>query len=313
MDEKHPYRPFMPLSDSGIDRAGLRRSDADGLAVARRHEHVRVLLMRGGEPLAQPGRERAASLVWLGGAAFALSPAMEVFLGEDEDGAPLFALDMGNGFDLAASPIAGLGEFHDFRGAVQAMSPFEASAAATARALFEWHRNHGFCARCGAASHVAEAGWKRECPSCGREHFPRTDPVAIMLPVRDGQALLGRQAAWPAGMWSCLAGFIEPGESIEQGACREVLEEAGIEADPFDVRYLFSQPWPFPSSLMIGLIMGVETRDITVDPHELEDARWFTREEIVEMLEGRHPNAFCPPPLAVAHHIVRAWVEETAE
>jgi len=312
MDEKHPYRPLMPLSDSGIDRAGLRRSDADWLAQARRHDEVRVLLMCGGEPLTQPSG-RQARLLWLGEAAFTLSPAMEVFLGEDEDGAPLFALDMGASFDLGASPIAGLGPFQDFRGAVQAMSAFEASAAATARALFEWHRSHGFCARCGAPSRAVEAGWKRECPSCGREHFPRTDPVAIMLPTRDGQALLGRQAAWPPGMWSCLAGFIEPGESIEQGACRELLEEAGIEADPGSVRYLFSQPWPFPSSLMIGLLMGAETTDITVDPHELENARWFGRQEIMEMLEGRHPDAFCPPPLAVAHHIIRAWVEETAE
>jgi NAD+ diphosphatase len=315
MDERHPYRPFMPLSDAGIDRAGLRRSDADWLAGARGHEAVRVLVLRGGDPLAGEGGARAGEmsdgLVWLGVPAFGLGAEQELFLGVDEDGAPVFALDLAPGFNLDTSPVAGLGAFIPFRGAVQGMSAFDSGAAATARALFEWHRAHGFCARCGAPSEVVEAGWKRQCPACGREHFPRTDPVAIMLPAREGRVLLGRQASWPRGMWSCLAGFIEPGESIEQGACRELLEEAGIRADPRSVEYLFSQPWPFPSSLMIGLLMGAETTDITVDPHELEDARWFSRDEVVMMLEERHGEAWCPPPMAVAHHILRAWVAAT--
>ena len=318
MDEKQPYRLRIPLSDVDIDRAGHLRSDEEGLGAARRDSAVRVLLMQAGSPLCHPGgggkivRDSLAGpasggLIWLGGAAFGLGAQGEVFLGRDKDGDPVFAVDMPASFNVEQSPIAGLGEFMEFRGAVQGMTAFEASAAATARAIFEWHRGHGFCANCGAASEIVEAGWKRTCPSCGREHFPRTDPVAIMLAVSGDKALLGRQKSWPAGFWSCLAGFIEPGESIEQGAARELLEEAGIESDPDRAAYLFSQPWPFPSSLMIGLLIDATSEEITVDPNELEDARWFSRDEVALMVAGQHPDAFCPPPMAIAHHILKAW------
>ena len=154
---------------------------------------------------------------------------------------------------------------------------------------------------------MTEAGWKRICTACQAEHFPRTDPVAIMLATSGDKCLLGRQTMWPAGMWSALAGFIEPGETLEQGAARELYEEAGIVCRPANAEYLFCQPWPFPSSLMIGLLLPAENEDITVDEDELEAARWITRAEAREVLAGTHPEIFAPPPFAVAHHILKEW------
>jgi NAD+ diphosphatase len=154
-----------------------------------------------------------------------------------------------------------------------------------------------------------QAGWKRECGSCKTEHFPRTDPVVIMLAIDGERCLLGRAGRFVANMWSCLAGFIEPGESIEEAARRETLEEAGIVCG--EVKYFRSQPWPFPMSLMIGCHARAESSTITVDRSELEDARWFTREETALMFLGQHPEKISiPPPIAIAHHIIRAWVEE---
>src|SRR5262249_36937002 len=157
-----------------------------------------------------------------------------------------------------------------------------------------WHARHGFCANCGAATLIAEAGWKRECPACAAENFPRVDPVVIMAPVLGDKGLLGRQPKWPRGMHSALAGFMEPGETIEQAVARETLEEAGLVVA--EVHIHSTQPWPFPSSLMIGCICEVVDDRITIDPHELESARWFSRDEARLLLKGAHPDGFCPPP-----------------
>jgi NAD+ diphosphatase len=179
---------------------------------------------------------------------------------------------------------------------------------AEAKALLHWHARHRFCANCGHESRAADGGWRRDCPNCNAQHFPRTDPVVIMLAVDGERCLLGRQARFAPGMWSCLAGFVEPGETIEEATRRETLEEAGIVCG--QVRYFASQPWPFPSSLMIGCHAEALSDTITVDYDELEDARWFSREETAAMLLGRHPQGLTtPPPVAIAHHIIRAWVE----
>jgi NAD+ diphosphatase len=183
---------------------------------------------------------------------------------------------------------------------------------AEAKALLHWHARHRFCANCGAATAPAQSGWRRDCPQCGVQHFPRTDPVVIMLTVDGDNCLLGRSPRFAPTMWSCLAGFVEPGESIEEAARRETLEEAGIVCGR--VRYYASQPWPFPTSLMIGCHAEALTRDIVVDREELEDARWFTRDEAAAMLMRKHPDGLtCPPGVAIAHHIVRAWVEGEIE
>lgn len=179
---------------------------------------------------------------------------------------------------------------------------------AEAKAVLHWHARHRCCANCGAATQSVHGGWRRDCPSCQAQHFPRTDPVVIMLAIDGDNCLLGRQSRFPAGMWSCLAGFVEPGESIEEAARRETREESGVSCGR--VRYFASQPWPFPSSLMVGCHAEAISREIVVDRAELEEARWFSREEVATMLLRRHPEGFTtPPPVAIAHHIIRAWLE----
>jgi len=178
---------------------------------------------------------------------------------------------------------------------------------AEAKALLHWHRKHCFCAACGAPSRVSSAGWKRICDACETEHFPRTDPVVIMLSVRGDKCVLGRQSRFPPGMYSCLAGFLEPGETIEAAVRRETLEEAGVRTG--QVRYLASQPWPFPASLMIGCIAEALNDDLTIDGEELEHARWFTRDEVRLMLDGQHPDGLlAPQPMAIANALLKSWV-----
>lgn len=299
----------IPLAASPVDRAAHYRLDDDWLQTAFKRDDVLVFLMQDGSPLIQGN----AGLLWLGRQASALSAIRErLFLGVDKKGAAIFALDMDDTFNLDASPIAGLGEFLDARAAFSTLGALEANLASTARSLFEWHRSHGFCAKCGHASNLSEAGWKRTCPSCSAEHFPRTDPVAIMLAVKGNKCLLGRQAIWPPGFYSCLAGFVEPGETVEQAAARELLEEAGIQADWENAEYLFAQPWPFPSSLMVGLILHANTEDIQVEQDELEEARWFTREEARQIIAGTHKDVAAPPVMAVAHHILKVWADRDA-
>jgi len=180
---------------------------------------------------------------------------------------------------------------------------------AEAKAMLHWHARHRFCSNCGAPSTLVEAGWRRDCPVCKVTHFPRTDPVVIMLAIDGERCLLGRQTRFVKGMWSCLAGFVEPGETIEEAVRRETREEAGIACGK--VRYFATQPWPFPMSLMIGCHAEALSTDIAVDRSELEDARWFDREEAALMLLRRHPVKLgTPPAVAIAYHIIRAFVEE---
>ncbi len=177
---------------------------------------------------------------------------------------------------------------------------------AQAKSVLFWHDRHRFCSRCGAPSTVSSAGWKRECAACDTPHFPRTDPVVIMLATRGDRCLLGRQARFAPGMYSALAGFLEPGETIEAAVRREVMEEAGVRVGR--VTYLASQPWPFPATLMIGCLAEALNDEITVDYAELEDARWFTRAEVQEMLGGAHENGLgAPQPIAIARSLMRAW------
>ena len=189
-----------------------------------------------------------------------------------------------------------------------AVPPDQLSAIALAKSLVSWHQRHGFCANCGVRSAMAEGGWKRVCPSCKTEHFPRTDPVAIMLVENGDKCLLGRQKQFPPGMYSCLAGFIEAAETIEDAVRREIFEEAGIRCT--DVTYYMTQPWPYPSSLMIGCQARALTDVITIDPMELEDARWFDRDEARLMLKREHPDGLAGPhPFAIAHHLLGRWLQ----
>ncbi|MCB8821703.1 NAD(+) diphosphatase [Microvirga rosea] len=186
--------------------------------------------------------------------------------------------------------------------------PEELGTLAMAKSLLDWHARHRFCANCGSPTRHAQAGFRRDCPECSAQHFPRTDPVVIMRITRGDKCLLGRQARFAAKTYSCLAGFLEPGETIEDAVRREVFEEAGIRVG--QVRYLASQPWPFPSSIMIGCAGEAETDEIVFDTAELEDARWFSRDDVRRMLEGTHEEFAAPSPIAIAHHLLRQWMSE---
>jgi NAD+ diphosphatase len=176
-----------------------------------------------------------------------------------------------------------------------------------AKALLSWHQHHRYCANCGQPSSVSSAGWRRDCAACNSQHFPRVDPVVIMLATDGDRCLLGRSPRFATGMYSALAGFLEPGETIEDAVRREILEESGIACS--QVAYFASQPWPFPSSLMIGCFAKALNNDITVDTTELDDARWFTRQEVANMLAGEHADGLsAPKPFAIAYHLLKAFV-----
>jgi NAD+ diphosphatase len=190
--------------------------------------------------------------------------------------------------------------------------PGELSAIAMAKSMVNWHQRHGYCANCGQRTAMKEGGWKRECPNCKAEHFPRTDPVVIMLVTLGDKCLLGRAPRFLPGMYSCLAGFVEAAETIEDAVRREVFEEAGIRCT--DVNYYMTQPWPYPSSLMIGCTARATNEDIVVDRSELEDARWFDRAEAKLMITRKHPDGLAGPhPFAIAHHLLGRWLHGTAE
>ncbi len=195
--------------------------------------------------------------------------------------------------------------FTDLRLAMTQLASAEAALAGTARALFNWHRTHQFCAACGQRSEIALAGWERHCPACGAKHFPRTDPVVIMLVLHGNHVLLGRSQGWPEKMYSALAGFIEPGETMEAAVAREVMEETGIPIGK--VHYIASQPWPFPNSLMLGTWARAQSTVITRDD-ELEDARWFSREEILRAWHGAHPDLLPAREGAIAHYMIGQWL-----
>jgi NAD+ diphosphatase len=198
-------------------------------------------------------------------------------------------------------------------GAIAQLPADDLALFGAARSVLDWHARHKFCARCGRPTVPAKGGWQRDCArdagGCGAQHFPRVDPVAIMLVECQGKVLLGRQSRFPPNSFSALAGFVEPGETIEEAVVREVLEEAGVRVR--DVRYIASQPWPFPSQLMIGCLGLADGLDLTIDKREIEDARWFTREEVAEALANGPASASFvpPPPQAIAYHLLQWWLE----
>ncbi len=294
-----------------LDRLSERRGEAAMIARLRADGGARhILFLEDRAVLRRDGAGRVHAL-WPGEVARALGARADghVLLGVDGAG-PVFAGALREAVDGAEAPGGGTVFVTDLRSLAQsgALAPDIAGAVAQGRSLVGWHATHGFCARCGTATVPAEGGYRRDCPSCGAHHFPRTDPVVIMLAVDGERGLLGRQHRFQPGMYSCLAGFVEPGETLENAVRREVGEEAGIRVGR--VLYHASQPWPFPSSLMIGCFAEALSRKITRQEDELEDARFFGREEMELMLARRHPDGlFVPPPMAIAHHLIRAFVE----
>jgi NAD+ diphosphatase len=304
-------KPHLGYTDSRIDRAAERRTDAAGIAALAADRRAGAYVV-GGEMIVVKKGAPNEPLFTLPEAQ-ALAPAVEtIFLGLD-GGAPRFGL----GIDAATAEALKARDdllVTDLRSiAVQGLvDAAHLPPIAEAKAILHWHARHRYCANCGAPTDTVDAGWRRDCPNCKTQHFPRTDPVVIMLAVDGDNCLLGRSPRFVPTMWSCLAGFVEPGEAIEDAVRRETLEEAGISCGR--VSYFASQPWPFPMSLMIGCFAEALSRDITIDTTELEGARWFSRDEAADMLMRRHKDGLTtPPPVAIAHHILRAWVEGEAE
>jgi len=302
-------KPLLGYTASILARVAERRTDDAFLAACAADAKAGTFAI-GGELVVMRRTANGPDPLFPAEEARALAPVAEtVFLGlVGEAGRFGIALDPEATKSLKGRPDLVVTDLRSI--AVQGLvGPDHLAPLAEAKALLAWHARHRFCANCGAPTRMSQAGWKRVCPSCSVEHFPRTDPVVIMLAVHGDRCLLGRAGRFVANMWSCLAGFVEPGESIEEAARRETLEEAGITCGR--VKYFASQPWPFPMSLMIGCHAQATSTEITVDREELEDARWFTRAEVAQMFTGQHPEGISiPPPIAIAHHIIRAWVEE---
>lgn len=305
---------------SGLDRAAARRSDVSDLMQAA--QSCAIIFWRGKPLVVDPDGAATLLRVPLEHNILSDAPQPLIFLGLEEEGA-VFAQDLTHWHPAGASDVS-LNSFADptrqhhpstpeacfveTRMIMSRLSARDAELVATARAVFNWHQSHAFCARCGQPSQMAMAGWQRDCASCGAAHFPRTDPVVIMLITRGNKVLMGRSPGWPEGMYSLLAGFVEPGETMEAAVRREVHEEAGV--DVGEVRYLASQPWAFPNSLMFGCAGHALTEQITIDPDEIEDARWFSREEIMLAFSGHHPELKPARKGAIAHFLLQNWLAD---
>lgn len=321
--EPHSRLDFRGLAfaetSGALDRAAQLRGQPEEIARLRSASGTQVLAIWRGRPLFHPG-----GLYLLAGDAPVLTELAgpELFLGLAE-GRAIFARDVSGCepegerpegaafFDASEQRHPDLPEgvvFAELRGRMSLLSPIEAEMAASARALLEWHRSHRFCSFCGVESAPEQAGWQRHCPECGRHHFPRTDPVVIMLITRGNELLLGRGPNWPETMYSCLAGFMEPGETFEAAVRREVFEETGVHVGA--VSFVASQPWPFPASLMLGCRGHATSTEITIDPVEIADARWISRERLLGVLAGRDPEISPPREGAIAGWLMREWLAD---
>lgn len=285
-----------PLGFTGgaLDRADQLRTDPERLAAARRHPRARALVLDGIDFVPGDG----VGLTWE--AAGLTEPERLMLLGIDAAGVPHFVAEPMDGAKIDARSRT-----------VMRLLPLlgrdEAALYGAARSLVDWHARHRHCAQCGTPTAQFRGGWGRKCADCGAEHFPRVDPVVIMLALCGERALVARQPQFPPRFFSALAGFVEPGESLEEAVMRELWEEAGVRAH--SVTYTASQPWPFPSSLMIGCMAQVEDPALTLDTTELEAAMWVTRDDVVAALAGAPDAPFmAPPSLAIARFLLESWV-----
>lgn len=311
---------------SALDRAGEIRCDAAALAAAKADPAARAVLFWRGKPLIRPARPASLVRLPMDHPVLADAEAEPILLGR-EAGAAVFAYDLsawmpelldqsqlGAFLDPSEQRHPGLPAdmvFAELRRVMTWLSPRDAELAASGKAIIGWHDIHGFCARCGHASDITNAGWHRTCPDCGASHFPRTDPVVIMLITHGNSVLMGRSPGWPRGMYSLLAGFVEPGETLEAAVRREVFEETGVRIG--QTGYLASQPWPFPASLMIGCWGHATSTEIVVDPVEIEDAMWVSREDMMRVFAGEHPAVLPARKGAIAHFLLENWLADSLD
>jgi NAD+ diphosphatase len=287
----------IPFAGSQVDFAEMDRSDAS-LNRLMDHKGASALLLHKGQIAADgPALLRAAPRAV---ETLSLADPGVIFLGLEGDGDPVFAVSLKDDSPLPPGALI------DLRMQGHLLKPDALALAGRARSIFDWHRTHPFCSQCGTPSRSTEGGAKRVCDNCGTEHFPRINPVVIFLIEHEGSVLLGRGPGWPPGFYSALAGFVSPGETIEEAASREGLEEVGAKLSHH--RYLFCQPWPFPSQLMIGLISQAEDRTVQVDPKELEEARWFSRAEVEAVFNKTGQAFLCPPRTTIAYQLLKAWL-----
>lgn len=307
--QPHDRTSVMNFIDNRLDRQAIRRGDADWIKSQLSRSDTEVVLSSASRLVLPAG---AASQIGLPlGQAVELGADLEemIFLGQDSGGTrPLFAattpqtdeeletLDSVRVIDLRTLALEA------------ELSREDLSALSQARALIHWHRTHQFCSRCGHKTKLAEAGYRRDCPSCSGQHFPRTDPCVIMLITDGDRALLGRPPRLAEGVFTTLAGFMEPGETIEQAVRRETFEEAGIRVG--DVRLISNQPWPFPANLMLGCHGEALSNEISIGDDELEACRWCDRAEVRQMVDGTHPLGHrIPPPISIAYELIVGWLD----
>ena len=290
---------MIPFTGNPLDRRSDKRADTAWLA--ERLKTARILPVYQGQVLVTGSPVQKAGFVPLDACAgFAAPGAPLVFLGTDDE-ISYFALEVSN-----PDGFAQVGTFQDLRAASISLRRKDLAILSQAKGMLEWHARNGFCARCGAKTELADAGTKRVCPLCGSEHFPRTDPAVIMLATHGERCLLARNVNWTPDFYSCLAGFMEPGESVEEAVRRELHEEAGVVTGA--VRYFASQPWPFPAALMIGCYADAESEALTLDPSEIADATWLTRAEARALLDGQIEGRRGPIKSAIAWHLIDGWV-----
>jgi NAD+ diphosphatase len=296
----HQSRPF---TGATLDRASVERKDPETIARLLRDPEARAVLAGSeGVVVLDGALMRAVGELVRNGPGDELEP---ILLGL-ENGHALFAADLDAVGDGALADGARIVSLRD---AGTELPLPEGGLAAYATALLNWHRRHRFCANCGASTEVVEAGLARHCPRCGAMHFPRTDPVVIMTVTFEDRLLLGRRAGWPPGRCSVLAGFISPGESAEEAVIREVQEESGIVSR--DPKYVTSQPWPFPSSLMLGFDAVSDGGEPQARDGELEDVRWYSLAEVAAAAEERNPDLLLPPAVSVARYLIERWLAAT--
>ncbi|WP_017931297.1 NAD(+) diphosphatase [Robiginitomaculum antarcticum] len=296
----HDYN--IAFAGGPFDHAETRR-DVATLQTYLKNKNATAILMTDGKPAIAPD-----------GALFRVHPsAMKgrnifdpgpVFLGMDSK-KPLFAFNVKVDIQSPARP----GEaFENLRGIAGRLSAKDLAIAGRAKSLFDWHKTHSFCAQCGKKTMAYEGGVKRICPECQQEHFPRVNPVVIMLVEHGDQVLLGRGATWPEGAYSALAGFVSPGETMEEAVRREVWEETGVNIS--DARYVMSQPWPFPSQIMVGMTCRAENKKLTINTKEIETARWFDRKTVRAVFDKTSEEFLIPPRYAIAHQLLRWWLDQ---
>ena len=312
---------------SSLDRAAQLRGDDAAIAFQQKQHGASTIVLWRGKPLVEgPDLDRLLRLP-LDHPVLAGDNGMRVLLGRDESGQLIHAHDLSawepadlddseldrflDASEQSHPGLPGNAVFAELRRIMTRLDARDAELAATARAILGWHLSHRFCACCGVESQAILSGWQRSCPACGGQHFPRTDPVVIMLITHGNSVLMGRSPGWPEGMYSLLAGFVEPGETIEAAVRREVFEEAGIAVG--EVSYLASQPWAFPSSLMFGCRGRALSHEITIDPSEIEDAIWVTRDEMLAAFAGQHPILMPARKGAIAQFLLRNWLADTLD